>query len=90
QKDDPSRFAEIKFVLIPHSGMFVVCSLLYDKHCLMMPNSIFLPFIFLSWRLFKPASIVKINIPHAFFFRDAISNNRNSISCMSQHLTGSK
>ena len=23
----------IKFVMIPHSGMFVVCSLLHGKHC---------------------------------------------------------
>jgi len=23
----------IKFVMIPHSGMFVVCSLFHGKHC---------------------------------------------------------
>jgi len=49
----------IKFVMIPHSGMFVVCSLLHGEHCLddtlrAQPNSIFLSFIFLSWLLFKP------------------------------------
>ena len=43
----------IKLVMIPHNGMFAMLHPVIFNFPRMMPSSIFLSVIFLSWLLFK-------------------------------------